>query len=655
MKNIKQFFITLSTILISLAIVAVFISCEGSQLGGSDDTTTSSLSKTLTTGFPSDFSVPDDEVHGGKVRGLGGDKSKNQASHQSTIADSGKNPVVILHGNGGSADSEEWGIEGIYTKLIAMGYKKEHLWAPSYLGYEGTDSNHGLMYADYPNLNSNNISDITAFITNVLDYTGAEKVDIIGHSSGVTLARLYVIGYSNDHNNKSAGSAYNIMGTCYPNSSMHFDYDTNNKLDVVGTIILIAGDNYGFDSADTSLCKCEFAEPSHSDGYQHRKLNEVWEANATEIKSKIKTIAVIAEGDWVDINGDKQYSWMGYTSALEWADDNIVRSMPSSSAMTAMWPNCTSSSSSDAIAWHKCVTHEQATFDTYKGYLNVVKGGPVITINPNGGVVVAGTEVTISISDSTPASYTINGGSAQNFTNSTTITINTATELVVTAGSSTKSASFAIDNQTPITKFYVDGNEVSGDMEVAEGTVLTIKSTHPVVGDADTITYTVNGSTQTASGGTVTVTLNAASTVSAYGTNSNGDGVTCGPCSFTIKPPCQEFSATNDEHVSAGRAYTETSAGWWWFPGTTTYYATGSQDNLGTSGSTTTTVSSMDGSSWSSGSCQGGDGDGDGDCTHCNSYSCCVDFGCAGYSYVNGGMKCYVMSGYTMAPCDCWQ
>ncbi|MFL0801971.1 MAG: DUF5011 domain-containing protein [Agarilytica sp.] len=49
----------------------------------------------------------------------------------------------------------------------------------------------------------------------------------------------------------------------------------------------------------------------------------------------------------------------------------------------------------------------------------------------------------------------------------------------------------------------------------------------------------------------------------------------------SVVPYCTEHTSTNDQHLSAGRAYTQSSGGF--FP-TTTYYAVGSDDNLGTYG-----------------------------------------------------------------------
>ncbi len=79
--------------------------------------------------------------------------------------------------------------------------------------------------------------------------------------------------------------------------------------------------------------------------------------------------------------------------------------------------------------------------------------------------------------------------------------------------------------------------------------------------------------------------------------NCSGDDIAC--------MDCQDWTATNDQHVSGGRAYIqsdssgcETTA--------TTYYAAGSNENLGTSGNTTVTLKTEDsGRSYTRGSCSG--------------------------------------------------
>lgn len=62
----------------------------------------------------------------------------------------------------------------------------------------------------------------------------------------------------------------------------------------------------------------------------------------------------------------------------------------------------------------------------------------------------------------------------------------------------------------------------------------------------------------------------------------------------TVDGSCESYSATNDSHVSAGRAYKETSGQTCWgafcLGGTTTYYAVGSDESIGPYGFTTTVL-----------------------------------------------------------------
>lgn len=70
---------------------------------------------------------------------------------------------------------------------------------------------------------------------------------------------------------------------------------------------------------------------------------------------------------------------------------------------------------------------------------------------------------------------------------------------------------------------------------------------------------------------------------------------------------CQNVTATNDQHVAAGRATKSTTYNWLWQP-VTTYYAKGTSQNLGTSGTASTTLYYTDGSSYSTTPCGNGGG-----------------------------------------------
>ncbi len=71
----------------------------------------------------------------------------------------------------------------------------------------------------------------------------------------------------------------------------------------------------------------------------------------------------------------------------------------------------------------------------------------------------------------------------------------------------------------------------------------------------------------------------------------------------SVVPYCTEHTSTNDQHVSAGRAYTQSSGGF--FP-TTTYYAVGSDDSLGTYGFLSRTLAEDPAGYYSEGTCSPG-------------------------------------------------
>lgn len=68
------------------------------------------------------------------------------------------------------------------------------------------------------------------------------------------------------------------------------------------------------------------------------------------------------------------------------------------------------------------------------------------------------------------------------------------------------------------------------------------------------------------------------------------------------QPQCQQWTATNDEHVAAGRAYTQQNNSG--CAAALDYYAVGSNDYLGVSGTATTTLYTLDnGSAYRTGTC----------------------------------------------------
>ena len=132
--------------------------------------------------FPQDFKVPKDQGGPGRgqsIGGFGGNPAKTQSEHKAALQSAGKAPVVLLHGNSGSANSGRWNMLDLQQMLIKAGYPEELLWAPSYLG-TGT--------LDLQTPHTNNVEEVREFLDNVCEYMGVGSLDIVAHSLGCTLA-----------------------------------------------------------------------------------------------------------------------------------------------------------------------------------------------------------------------------------------------------------------------------------------------------------------------------------------------------------------------------------------------------------------------------------------------------------------------------------
>ena len=143
--------------------------------------------------FPQDFPVPRDEGGPGQgqpIGGFGGDLRKNQSEHRVVVQSVGKAPVLLIHGNAGTADLGQWDMLDLKRMLMENArYPQELIWAPTYLGINlaGTDGNldDG---GGGASPHTNNVNEVREFIDNVCEYLGVDVVDIIAHSLGCTLA-----------------------------------------------------------------------------------------------------------------------------------------------------------------------------------------------------------------------------------------------------------------------------------------------------------------------------------------------------------------------------------------------------------------------------------------------------------------------------------
>jgi len=132
------------------------------------------------TSFPAGFAVPVDASLGTPVLGFGGAGPAERA------------PVVLLHGNNDTpfptACNPYGAVSQLGSYLLTRGYAPGEVWA---LGYQGDQCD---LLADQTRRSAEahttlaNVADLRAFVHAVLDYTGARRVDIVGHSLGGVLA-----------------------------------------------------------------------------------------------------------------------------------------------------------------------------------------------------------------------------------------------------------------------------------------------------------------------------------------------------------------------------------------------------------------------------------------------------------------------------------
>jgi pimeloyl-ACP methyl ester carboxylesterase len=139
---------------------------------------------TVGTTFPSGFPTVVDASLGVPVIGFG------------AAGPVERTPVIFLHGNNDTPYptlcNPYGNVHDLAQYFLDHGYAPSELWA---LGYQGDQCD---LLADQTHRSGTahttvaNIPDLRAFVHAVLDYTGAKRVDIVGHSLGVTLARAWM-------------------------------------------------------------------------------------------------------------------------------------------------------------------------------------------------------------------------------------------------------------------------------------------------------------------------------------------------------------------------------------------------------------------------------------------------------------------------------
>src|SRR5947209_2763286 len=139
----------------------------------------------LGTTFPADFPRIVDSTLGVQVIGFGGADGRVE-----------RVPVIFLHGNNDTpfptACNPFGYIHNLAQSFLDAGYHPRELWG---LGYQGDQCD---LIASRTNRSAfahstvANVPDLRAFVRAVLAYTGAKRVDIVGHSLGVTLTREWM-------------------------------------------------------------------------------------------------------------------------------------------------------------------------------------------------------------------------------------------------------------------------------------------------------------------------------------------------------------------------------------------------------------------------------------------------------------------------------
>lgn len=164
--------------------------------------------------FAKDFTPPNDCEWGFPLGGWGGLRKGAPLHHD---------PVIFVHGN--HSDAVDW--YGVADAFKAAGYTDQELWAISYNGLGGQvdgapllcacpPTQRALDYLTRPDVapyaleggqyaaNAVNVPDLYAFTKAVLAYTGADQVQFVGHSLGVTVIRKVLFDHRELYRNVSA-------------------------------------------------------------------------------------------------------------------------------------------------------------------------------------------------------------------------------------------------------------------------------------------------------------------------------------------------------------------------------------------------------------------------------------------------------------------
>lgn len=127
--------------------------------------------------FPSDFPIIQDHEWNYRIGGWGGVQQGAPLQHR---------PIIFVHGNTRDADDWDEPANSVKQRFLEAGYSRQELWA---LSYNGKSTRREPPPSQCRTYAQANVPDLAAFIRAVLAYTGAPKVDLVGHSLGVVISR----------------------------------------------------------------------------------------------------------------------------------------------------------------------------------------------------------------------------------------------------------------------------------------------------------------------------------------------------------------------------------------------------------------------------------------------------------------------------------
>jgi pimeloyl-ACP methyl ester carboxylesterase len=138
------------------------------------------------TSFPEDFPEIRDASLGTPVIGFGASGPLARV------------PVILLHGNNDTPYPTDcnanYGQMHDFAQYLhdEAGYAHSELWALGWQGEQCDLQTNPPARSDVPHTVAANVADLRAFVRALLQYTGAQQVDIVAHSLGSTLAREWM-------------------------------------------------------------------------------------------------------------------------------------------------------------------------------------------------------------------------------------------------------------------------------------------------------------------------------------------------------------------------------------------------------------------------------------------------------------------------------